>query len=105
MIGTMMRFLRRPTVAVASAAAVIASMSGVAQPAQASPAYHLVQIKTSTGKCLTIRNQSTSDGASLEQNRCQNLPAQRFKSMNDGVANPTHEIRTFADKCLTIYGA
>lgn len=77
-------------------------MIGAARPAQ--PAYHLVQIKTSTGKCLTIRNQSTSDGASLEQNRCQNLPAQRFKSMNDGVANPTHEIRTFADKCLTIYG-
>ncbi|MFT9473508.1 RICIN domain-containing protein [Streptomyces sp. Mo3] len=96
-----MRSLRRRAVAVA-AAAVLASVIGVAQPAQASPAYHLVQIKTSTGKCLTIRNQSASDGASLEQNRCQNLPAQRFKSMNDGVANPTHEIRTFADKCLTI---
>ncbi|GAA3371674.1 hypothetical protein GCM10017744_100350 [Streptomyces antimycoticus] len=105
MIGTMMRFLRRPTVAVVSAAAVLAAMTGAARPAQASPAYHLVQIKTSTGKCLTIRNQSTSDGAPLEQNRCQDLPAQRFKSMNDGVANPTHEIRTFADKCLTIYGA
>ncbi|MEV6130982.1 RICIN domain-containing protein [Streptomyces violaceusniger] len=100
MIGTMMRSLRRPAVAVA--AAVLASVIGVAQPAQAFPAYHLIQIKTSTGKCLTIRNQSTSDGASLEQNRCQNLPAQRFKSMNDGVANPTHETRTFADKCLTI---
>jgi len=104
-IGTMMRFLRRPAVAVAGAAAVLASMIGAVRPAQAYPAYHLVQIKTSTGKCLTIRNQSTGDGASLEQNRCQNLPAQRFKSMNDGVANPTHEIRTFADKCLTILGA
>ncbi|MEU4351882.1 ricin-type beta-trefoil lectin domain protein [Streptomyces sp. NPDC023838] len=104
MIGNMMRSLRRSAVAVAAVAA-LTSMIGAAQPAQAYPAYHNIQIKTSTGKCLTIRNQSTSDGAVLEQNRCQNVAAQRFKSMNFGVADPVHVLRTFTDKCLTIGSA
>ncbi|QZY20180.1 RICIN domain-containing protein [Streptomyces decoyicus] len=77
-------------------------MIGAAQPAQASAAYHLVQIKMFDGQCLGIRNQSANAGAALEHDRCQNLPSQRFKVMSDGPANPNHEIRTFAEgMCLT----
>ncbi|MFK8851723.1 RICIN domain-containing protein [Streptomyces sp. Ac-502] len=104
MIGNMMRSLRRSAGAVAAAAA-LASTIGAAQPAQAYPSYRTIQLKTSTGKCLTIRNQSTSDGAVLEQNRCQNVAAQRFKSVSFGVVDPVHVVRTFTDKCLTIGSA
>ena len=62
MTGNMMRSLRRPAVSAAAAAAVLASMIGVAQPGAASPAYHLVQIKTSTGIARHARNRGAPGG-------------------------------------------
>ncbi|MFJ5680627.1 RICIN domain-containing protein [Streptomyces sp. NPDC093097] len=61
------------------------------------------EIKTFTDRCLTVRGNSTANTAVIEQSRCADLPAQKFR-IRPLDNDERFELLTFADKCVTVYG-
>ncbi|MEW1659177.1 MULTISPECIES: RICIN domain-containing protein [unclassified Streptomyces] len=105
MIGKMRNVPWRSVVKAAATVAVLSPLMWAPQAAAASEAsisqdvsYRIV---TFADKCLTVRNESTEDGALIDQYPCRGLSAQRFTFHS--VSGGRWEIRTFTNKCLTVW--
>ncbi|MFF0630280.1 RICIN domain-containing protein [Streptomyces sp. NPDC004296] len=61
------------------------------------------KIKTFAGKCLTVSNESTANSAVIDQYRCEDLAAQKFRIRPILEESGYSQILTFVDKCLTVW--